>query len=54
MLSWRRLGSEATVLQRGPPLIPTDDAERQFAREGIDLRFNTEATSVGAEGAGKV
>jgi pyruvate/2-oxoglutarate dehydrogenase complex dihydrolipoamide dehydrogenase (E3) component len=43
-----RLGSTVTVLQRGPHLIPRDDAdsidvlERQFAGEGIDVRCNTQ------------
>ncbi len=41
-----RLGAAVTVLQRGPHLIPRDDAdmidilERQFAEEGIDVRCN--------------
>src|SRR3712207_4464035 len=45
--AFRRLGSTVTVLQRGPHLIPRDDAEmidileRQFTDEGIDVRLNT-------------
>ncbi|MGH3825460.1 MAG: dihydrolipoyl dehydrogenase family protein, partial [Pseudonocardiaceae bacterium] len=51
-----RLGSTVTVLQRGPHLIPRDDAdmidilERQFADEGIDVRCNTRPNAVRREG----
>jgi pyruvate/2-oxoglutarate dehydrogenase complex dihydrolipoamide dehydrogenase (E3) component len=46
--AFHRLGSQVTVLQRGPHLIPRDDAdmiellERQFAAEGITVRLNTQ------------
>jgi pyruvate/2-oxoglutarate dehydrogenase complex dihydrolipoamide dehydrogenase (E3) component len=47
-----RLGSAVTLVQRGPHLIPRDDAdmidilERQFIDEGIDVRLNTHPTAV--------
>ncbi|MGH4009359.1 MAG: dihydrolipoyl dehydrogenase family protein [Pseudonocardiaceae bacterium] len=47
-----RLGSTVTVLQRGPRLIPRDDAEmiqileHQFVDEGIDVRLNTRLSGV--------
>jgi pyruvate/2-oxoglutarate dehydrogenase complex dihydrolipoamide dehydrogenase (E3) component len=47
-----RLGAHVTVLQRGPHLIPRDDAdmidvlERQFSSERIDVRPHTRAGSV--------
>ncbi len=55
-----RLGSAVTVLQRGPHLIPRDDAEmieileRQFTAEGIDLRLDTRLSGVHRDGADKV
>ncbi|MGH3751417.1 MAG: dihydrolipoyl dehydrogenase family protein [Pseudonocardiaceae bacterium] len=51
-----RLGSTVTVLQRGPHLIPRDDAElieileRQFAAEGIDVRLDTRLSGVRRDG----
>jgi len=53
--AFRRLGSEVTVLQRGPHLVPKDDAdlidllERAFASEGIVVSYDTEAASVRVE-----
>ncbi|MGH3842066.1 MAG: dihydrolipoyl dehydrogenase family protein, partial [Pseudonocardiaceae bacterium] len=50
-----RLGSAVTVLQRGPHLIPRDDAdmidilERQFTDDGIDMRRNTVPQAVRRE-----
>ncbi|MDQ4103507.1 MAG: FAD-dependent oxidoreductase [Actinomycetota bacterium] len=50
--AFHRLGSTVTVLQRGPHLIPRDDAEmidileHQFADEGIDVRLDTSLTAV--------
>ncbi|MCA1708266.1 MAG: FAD-dependent oxidoreductase, partial [Actinobacteria bacterium] len=50
--AFHRLGSTVTVLQRGPHLIPRDDAEmtdileRQFAEEGIDVRLDTRLHAV--------
>jgi pyruvate/2-oxoglutarate dehydrogenase complex dihydrolipoamide dehydrogenase (E3) component len=50
-----RLGSAVTVVQRGPHLIPRDDAEmidileRQFAGEGIDVRLNTRSNAAHRE-----
>ena len=58
--AFRRLGSEVTVIQRGPHLIPRDDAdmiailEKAFADEGIDVRYNAEAAAVHVEGTEKV
>ena len=55
-----RLGSRVTVVQRGPHLIPRDDAdmiealEGQFAHEGIDLRLDTRPTAARREGADTV
>ncbi|MGB7798779.1 MAG: FAD-dependent oxidoreductase [Pseudonocardiaceae bacterium] len=52
-----RLGSTVTVLQRGPHLLPRDDAElievleRQFTDEGIDVRLATRPTAARREGA---
>jgi pyruvate/2-oxoglutarate dehydrogenase complex dihydrolipoamide dehydrogenase (E3) component len=52
-----RLGSKVTVLQRGPHLIPRDDADmievlqRQFTDEGIDVRLATRPTTARREGA---
>jgi pyruvate/2-oxoglutarate dehydrogenase complex dihydrolipoamide dehydrogenase (E3) component len=51
-----RLGSTVTVLQRGPHLIPRDDAEMidllegQFTDEGIDLRLNTSPVAAHRDG----
>ena len=58
--AFRRLGSEVTVLQRGPHLIPKDDddlialLEKSFADEGIEVCYDTEAASVRVEGEEKV
>jgi pyruvate/2-oxoglutarate dehydrogenase complex dihydrolipoamide dehydrogenase (E3) component len=58
--AFRRLGSEVTVLQRGPHLIPKDDddlialLEKSFAEEGIDVCYDTEAVQVRVEGSEKV
>ena len=58
--AFARLGSRVTVLQRGPRLIPRDDADMveilqaAFAEEGIDVRLDTPVTSVRGEGAEKV
>jgi pyruvate/2-oxoglutarate dehydrogenase complex dihydrolipoamide dehydrogenase (E3) component len=55
-----RLGSSVTVIQRGPHLIPRDDAdmiailEKTFADEGIDVWYDTEAVSVRVENDEKV
>ncbi|MGQ0718323.1 MAG: dihydrolipoyl dehydrogenase family protein [Pseudonocardiales bacterium] len=55
-----RLGSTVTVLQRGPHLIPRDDAEmvqileHQFADEGIDVRLNSRLNGVRRDGGDKV
>ncbi len=55
-----RLGSTVTVLQRGPHLIPRDDAEmidmleRQFADEGIDVRLDTRLRAVHRDGGDTV
>jgi len=51
-----RLGSTVTVLQRGPHLLPRDDAElieileRQFADEGIDVRLGTVPSAAHRDG----
>ena len=51
-----RLGSTVTVLQRGPHLIPRDDAEmidvleHQFAAEGIDVRLGTVPSAAHRDG----
>jgi pyruvate/2-oxoglutarate dehydrogenase complex dihydrolipoamide dehydrogenase (E3) component len=51
-----RLGSAVTLVQRGPHLIPRDDAdmidilERQFVGEGIDVRLNTRPKAVRRDG----
>ena len=55
-----RLGSTVTVLQRGPHLIPRDDAEtidvleRQFADDGIDVRLDARLRAVHRDGADTV
>ncbi|MFN8558487.1 MAG: FAD-dependent oxidoreductase [Dehalococcoidia bacterium] len=57
--AFHRLGSQVTVLQRGPHLIPRDDAdmiallEATFAGEGIDVRYDCSVASVRAEGGEK-
>ena len=58
--AFRRLGSRVTLLQRGPRLLPRDDAEvvaildSAFASEGIGLLLNTEAASVRVEADEKI
>ncbi len=58
--AFHRLGSTVTVLQRGPHLIPRDDAEMidmlecQFAEEGIDVRLDTRLRAVHREGGDTV
>lgn len=58
--AFHRLGSTVTVLQRGPHLIPRDDAdmidmlERQFVEEGIDVRLDTRLRAVRREGGDTV
>ncbi|MGH3787170.1 MAG: dihydrolipoyl dehydrogenase family protein, partial [Pseudonocardiaceae bacterium] len=58
--AFHRLGSTVTVLQRGPSLIPRDDAEMidilelQFADEGIDVRLDTSLHTVHRHGADNV
>ncbi|MBA2309915.1 MAG: FAD-dependent oxidoreductase [Pseudonocardiales bacterium] len=58
--AFARLGSQVTVLQRGPRLIPRDDEdmidilERQFAEDGIDVRFNVEVSAASSDGGDKV
>lgn len=58
--AFARLGSAVTILQRGPHLIPRDDAdliallESAFAQEGIELCFNTEVASVRVAGGEKL
>ncbi|HVE95703.1 MAG TPA: NAD(P)/FAD-dependent oxidoreductase [Pseudonocardiaceae bacterium] len=58
--AFHRLGSTVTVLQRGPHLMPRDDAEMinmlegQFADEGIDVRLSTRLRAVHRDGGDKV
>ncbi len=58
--AFHRLGSKVTLLQRGPHLLPRDDAdliellERSFAEEGIEVCYDTTTTSVRVEGGEKV
>jgi pyruvate/2-oxoglutarate dehydrogenase complex dihydrolipoamide dehydrogenase (E3) component len=58
--AFHRLGSTVTVLQRGPHLIPRDDAdmidmlEHQFAEEGIDVRLDTRLHAVLRDGGDTV
>ncbi len=58
--AFARLGSQVTVLQRGPRLIPKDDEdmidilEHQFAEDGIDVRFKVEVKAVRADAGEKV
>jgi len=58
--AFRRLGSEVTLLQRGPHLLPRDDQdavevlERTFAEEGIDVRSDTQVASVRVESGEKI
>ncbi len=53
---YRRFGSEVTILQRGPRLVPREDedvseAVRAFLeKEGIAVRVNAECTSVALRG----
>ena len=53
---YRRFGSEVTILQRGPRLVPREDADvaeavRTFLeKEGIHVRLNAECTSVRRRG----
>jgi pyruvate/2-oxoglutarate dehydrogenase complex dihydrolipoamide dehydrogenase (E3) component len=54
--AFRRFGSQVTLVQRGPRLLPKDEPDaaeivaRQFAREGITLLLN--ATPLRAEATG--
>ena len=54
---YRRFGSEVTILQRGPRLVPREDedvseAVRGFLeKEGVTVRVNTECTSVTLRGS---
>ncbi|MGH3875012.1 MAG: dihydrolipoyl dehydrogenase family protein [Pseudonocardiaceae bacterium] len=54
--AFHRLGCTVTVLQRGPHLIPRDDAEmielleHRFAAEGIDVRLDTRLSAVRRDG----
>lgn len=54
--AFRRFGSQVTLIQRGPRLLPKDEPDaaeilaRQFAREGIKLLLN--ATPLRAEATG--
>ncbi|MGH3999222.1 MAG: dihydrolipoyl dehydrogenase family protein, partial [Pseudonocardiaceae bacterium] len=58
--AFHRLGCTVTVLQRGPHLIPRDDAElieileHQFADEGIAVRLDTRLRAVRRDGGDKV
>ncbi|MDQ4011170.1 MAG: FAD-dependent oxidoreductase [Actinomycetota bacterium] len=58
--AFHRLGSTVTVLQRGPHLIPRDDAEMinmlegQFVDEGIGVRLNTRLGAVHRDRGDKV
>jgi pyruvate/2-oxoglutarate dehydrogenase complex dihydrolipoamide dehydrogenase (E3) component len=50
--AFARLGSRVTLLQRGPRLLPRDDAElveileRRLREEGVDVRLGTEVSRV--------
>jgi pyruvate/2-oxoglutarate dehydrogenase complex dihydrolipoamide dehydrogenase (E3) component len=54
---YRRFGSEVTVLQRGPRLVPREDPDVSEAirgfleREGISVRVEAECVSLSARGA---
>lgn len=58
--AFRRLGSAVTIIQRGPRLIPRDDAamvailEQAFAEEAITVCFDTEVERVRLQGEEKV
>ncbi|MGH2584038.1 MAG: dihydrolipoyl dehydrogenase family protein [Dehalococcoidia bacterium] len=58
--AFRRLGSDVTILQRGPCLLPRDDRdvvdilERTFGEEGIDVRLNTQVASIRGEDGEKI
>jgi pyruvate/2-oxoglutarate dehydrogenase complex dihydrolipoamide dehydrogenase (E3) component len=58
--AFRRLGSDVTVLQRAPHLIPRDDAdliailERTFADEGIAVHYDTQPAAVRVENGEKL
>ena len=58
--AFARLGSQVTVLQRGPHLLPRDDPdmidllERRFAEEGIDVRYRAALRSAHREGGDTV
>jgi pyruvate/2-oxoglutarate dehydrogenase complex dihydrolipoamide dehydrogenase (E3) component len=53
---YRRFGSEVTILQRGPRLVPREDEEISTAlrqileREGSAVRVDTECTSIEPQG----
>jgi pyruvate/2-oxoglutarate dehydrogenase complex dihydrolipoamide dehydrogenase (E3) component len=50
--AFRRLGSQVTVIDRNPRLVPHEDADvaeglqKLFADEGIDIAFNANVTNV--------
>ncbi len=54
---YRRFGSEVTVLQRGPRLVPREDEDVSEAvrevlvKEGVDVRLETECLAVERRGA---
>ncbi|HJO04496.1 MAG TPA: FAD-containing oxidoreductase [Acidobacteriota bacterium] len=55
---YRRFGSQVTIVQRGPRLIPRDDEDVSEAvgeiltNEGIDIRVNAECTAAERHGDG--
>ncbi|HEX6832408.1 MAG TPA: dihydrolipoyl dehydrogenase [Rudaea sp.] len=55
---WRRLGSEVTILEAMPDLLPTADrdvakvAAREFAKQGLDIRLGAKVGKVDVRGAG--
>jgi pyruvate/2-oxoglutarate dehydrogenase complex dihydrolipoamide dehydrogenase (E3) component len=55
---YRRFGSQVTVLERGPRLLPREDADaaevvaRVFAREGIAVRTGVEVSAVSRQPGG--
>jgi len=58
--AFRRLGAPATVLQRGPRILPRDEPElvavleRVLRDEGVDLEVGVEVRRVTVEGGAKV
>jgi pyruvate/2-oxoglutarate dehydrogenase complex dihydrolipoamide dehydrogenase (E3) component len=57
--AFQRLGTRVTLVQRGPRLLPRDDAELTgllgdlLRAEGVDVRLNTRPTEVEEGGSGK-